>query len=73
MEMLELTSVLGVHAIDISVPLLAEVLVEERCEALMSSGGRQRGVLRERGATGTRCGIRYWRWVRISSRHASSS
>ena len=29
MEVLELTSVLGVHAIDVGVPLLTKVLVEE--------------------------------------------
>jgi hypothetical protein len=32
MEVLELKSVLGVHAIDVGVPLLTEVLVEEMLE-----------------------------------------
>ena len=44
MEVLELTSVLGVHAIDVGVPLLTEVLVEEGLrEKKKDRGGNVKG------------------------------
>jgi hypothetical protein len=42
MEMLELTSALGVHAINVGVPLLTEVLVEEGLRGEHEGGGRGR-------------------------------